>query len=61
MADDLAEDAAGRLAQIRRLEMQRRETRARGDGEQEPGAAPQHVFALGHLLAAEQENAGDEN
>ena len=55
------EDAARRLAQLRRLKVQRREPRARRDDEQEAGPAPNRRPPLGQFLAAEQEHAGDEH
>ena len=57
----MAEDAARRLAQMRRLEMQRRESRARGNREQEAGSAPNQRPLFGQLVAAEQEHAGDQH
>ena len=42
-------------------EMQRREAGARRDRQQESRAAPEHRPALGQLLMAKQEDAGDQH
>ena len=60
-ADELTQDAARGLAHVAGVEMQRREAGARRDREQEARTAPEHRPALGQLLIAKQEDAGDQH
>jgi hypothetical protein len=61
LADDAAKDAAGRLAHLRRLKVQRRKPGARRDRQQEARAAPDDGPFLRQLFAAKQEYARDQH
>jgi len=59
--DDAAENSAGGLFEIRRVEVQRREPRARRYCERETDAAPDHRVLLWQLVAAKQKYTRDQH